>query len=994
MFYNIHIIRFECKSILEGIIMKILRSTAIINAFLLPFLFTALNPDDALSQRGNYYTGARPYWQQEVDCEIRVTLDTENHTLCGSEKIVYTNNSPDTLTRFFIHLYPNAFREKVTQLVRDHMPRTKYFIVGLPESNRGWIDITKLSSGGEDIKFDTRGTILSADFPSPLPPGGKETLEIEFKEKIRKRIGRSGYTGNHYDIAQWYPKMAVYDKNGWHPDQFRKGEFYGEFGDFDVHITLPDEYVVAATGLPVSGDPGWNRSRPEENLKDGSSAGQKTVHFRAQNVHDFAWCADPDFVVQDTTWHNIQIMSFYRKSSPAWKDSVLARGLRTMKWLEEFAGPYGYPQISIVDCPTGGGMEYPMLVMNGSPDEDLILHEVGHNYFYGMLANDERAEAWMDEGFTQYQMLRYSYDNYGPYGRAGKDSGLFSPPGIKLWERISKPVITAHRTGYAERLATPYHEFKNNARTMVYLKGPLFLRYIRYIVGDEKFDEIMHTYFERWKFKHVDEEAFLSVCEEVSGRDLEELFRQWLHTTKECDYKLERFDVEKSGEDYEATVDIERRGEMMTPFSLVFRFADGNTITKRVDGMLRTIEKSYTFNKPPVSAAVNPANEILDIYLLDNFQPRRRDLAFDNPASTRYPHDAYQVRWLPVGFYNDIDGAKFGLRLKGGYDNRYRKFTLQSLYSAESERYDFYADFEHPLGYFGRDASLKLTGYYREGRQGASLKLNKILRKTYYDPGARHLSFKFAYNELTDTAYVYPGTYEKGVNIKSGLSLSFYPATDLFDTGFKFSFGRSFWGSDYNYEKSSLELRVTPSKRFPVPFKPRMRFYAGHSSVNPPLQEKYRLSGAGPLERDNYFWLRSKGAFWKDSYNNFQVPGSANLRGYFDCGLSFKRLYASNFELQMPFPLPGKMKFKRDLYLFYDWGGVYDKDPFSGLSVQEINQLGVSSGIFKDGISDFGIGVSLFGVTAEFPIYLSNPAIVGGEDKWDFRWTVGINKLF
>ncbi|MBD3178854.1 MAG: hypothetical protein GF417_04220, partial [Candidatus Latescibacteria bacterium] len=363
------------------------------------------------------------YWQQKVDYRIEVKLDDRAKTLTGQEEIRYTNNSPDTLRDFYIHLYANAYSSKSSQMIKDYMPGTLFFLIGLRESKRGWIEIEELIVDGSPVEFDLDETILSAEFPSPLLPGEEAVLDIKFHEKIRKTLGRAGYTGDHYDIAQWYPRMSVYDRNGWHPDQFRKGEFYGEFGDYDVHINLPARYVVAATGELVSGDPGWIYNCPPESGQDkGEDAGQvyKKLHFRAERVHDFAWCADPDYVVQDTTINGTRVMSFFRRSSIAWKDSVLARGVRTIRWLEEFVGPYLYPQITIAEAFIHGGMEYPMLVMNSSPDEDLIVHEVGHNYFYGMLANNERDEAWMDEGFTQYQMFRRKEDMMGKGGMGGR----------------------------------------------------------------------------------------------------------------------------------------------------------------------------------------------------------------------------------------------------------------------------------------------------------------------------------------------------------------------------------------------------------------------------------------------------------------------------------------------------------------------------------------------------------------------------------------------
>ncbi len=369
------------------------------------------------------------YWQQEANYTIKASLDAKNHLLAGAETIVYKNNSPDTLRAFHLHLYPNAFRDKTSPLIRDYLQGTWRFLVGLPKSMRGWLDVKDLKLDGAAVQFAVDGTILTATFPKPLLPGATATFEIAFEEKIMPLLGRSGYSGEQYNMAQWYPKMAVYDQNGWHPDQYRMGEFYGEFGAFDVSITLPGKYVVAATGTLVSGDPGWKRTARRHGGASADSAKaevEKTVQFRAENVHDFAWCASPNFVVQDTLYNGYRIMSFFNPWNRAWADTTLARGLRAMQWLERNAGPYPYPQVSIVDCPMRGGMEYPMLAMNGSADEGLILHELAHNYFYGALANDERAEAWLDEGFANYAVFWNVEERFGPFGKADKRSFPFS----------------------------------------------------------------------------------------------------------------------------------------------------------------------------------------------------------------------------------------------------------------------------------------------------------------------------------------------------------------------------------------------------------------------------------------------------------------------------------------------------------------------------------------------------------------------------------------
>ncbi|MBN2071065.1 MAG: M1 family metallopeptidase [Candidatus Krumholzibacteriota bacterium] len=945
----------------------------------------------------------RPYWQQRSDYIIKCRLDTERHTLTGTQEIKYKNNSPDTLSEIYLHLYPNAYRERDSELLKDFLAGVWFQFVGLPGKNRGFLDIDTLTIDGRAALFTVDGTILRAGLARPLLPGAEVAMTLAFTEKIRKRLGRAGYVGDHYDMGQWYPKMVVYDNEGWHPDQFRMGEFYGEFGRYDVHITLPERYVVAATGVPVSGDPGWGKNKKgEKSSSDGGRSDKtgekmKTVVFRAENVHDFAWCADPDYIVESAERDGYSVMSFYRPWNTSWADSALARGVRAVEWLDRFAGPYGYPQISIVDANSSGGMEYPMLVMNGSAREGLIFHELGHSWFYGMLANNERDEAWMDEGLTQYQKFLYNELTYGPYGKPdGKGSFSFLAPRKTLWESLSDEVIGYHRSGFAERVATPHHEFRSSGRTMVYIKSALFIRALRYYVGDEDFWKILHTYFERWKFKHVDEEVFLSICEEISGKDLGEFFRQWLHTTKDCDYAVDRFDVEKSSDDWVADVRVKRKGEMIMPLKLAFRLKNGNTVSEWIDGFPREHEKSFTFPVEPVSLSINPENEILDIYQLDNFSPRRRALVLDNPFSGYYPSDAYQLRLLPLGYYNDIDGGKAGLRIRGSYDGTYRNFTLQGLYGFESETIDFYGAFESPLGYFGREASWSFDAYNREGRQGGSLAIDKIRRKHLSEPLAKQYTVKLTYQEMKDPEYIIPGSYEEGKNLKASLFIASYPRTDILDSSVLLGLERSTWGSEHNYEKLSFDLRIWPSIYWPAPFLPKLRFFYGRATIDPPVQELFNLAGAGSIDKDDYFWLRSRGAFWKDNYGNFHVPGDGNLRGYYNGDFGFKSIFTSNFELEMPLPLPLgpalRKKAGASFCLFHDWGKILGGDRMRSIPDPFASEIG--SDLFDGILQDFGVGVKVWKLRAEFPIYLSDPVLAGDEEKWEFRWTIGFNSLF
>ncbi len=963
--------------------------------------------------------GEAPYWQQGADYTIEASLDTRDHLLAGTEIVSYTNNSPDTLREFYLHLYANAFRDKTSQLIRDYLQGTLYFFVGLPESMRGWIDVSDLAVNGRAVEFTVDGTILASDFPKPLLPGETAVITLSFREKIMRRLGRMGWAGEHYDMAQWYPKMAVYDGDGWHPDQYRMGEFYGEFGTFDVSVTLPEKYVVAATGLPVSGDPGWTKNAPRPEAAGGGGGGHpggrpsgdaasgeaapatKTVRFRAERVHDFAWCANPSFVVQDSTVSGVRVMSFFRPWNRPWADSTLAQGIRAVRWLEGVAGPFPYPQISIVDSPTRGGMEYPMLVMNGYVDDGLVLHELAHIYFYGALGNDERAEAWLDEGLAQYSVFWRAEEAYGPYGPPSERPWPFSLfRERRMWDDIERPVVKLHRTGFAERIATPAHEFKNGFSTMPYIGAPLFLRALRYTVGDENFREIVSTYVDRWKFKHVDEEAFRSVCEEVSGMDLKELFRQWLHTTKSCDYRLARFRTKRTKDGWSADLRIDRKGELMMPVTLAVRLADGNTVTERFDGVSRTITDTLRFESKPVRASINPDNEILDVYRLDNVSPRRRHFTLlDVPFNRYYPPDAFSYRFLPVGYYNDVDGGKAGLRMRGSFDDTYRKFTLQGLYGFESGVADVYGSYRHPIGYLGRDAVVSGEAFIREGRQGASLELSKIRRKSLYDPFAHTITLGLSYHELTDEEYVRPFTYEKGMNFKGKIALAFEPETDIFASRLSFSLERTLWGSDFDTEKLNVSLALSPGLRSDfLPVKPHLRFFLGRAMNDAPVQERFQLAGAGTLAKENRFWLRSVGAWPADYYGNFHVPGDANLRGYFDGTFAFKQIFSSNVELELPFPIllplsrPLARALDRKLYLFFDWGKVLDARPLEGLAPWERSAFDEN---YFDGILlDSGVGVSIWKLTAEFPLYLSHPALVGQDEKWDLRWTIGFERLF
>jgi len=958
------------------------------------------------------------YFQQYVHYTIHARLDTENHMLFGTETILYKNNSPDTLRYLYLHLYPNAYKNKDSAFQRSYRRYYNVNLFDLPGGYRSYLDIDSMSIGGRPVVPHIDDTIARIELPQPLLPGDSLTADLSFREKIRKHIGRAGYRGKQYDMAQWYPKVVVYDENGYHPDKFAVGEFYGEFGTFDVFLEIPETYTVAATGVVRDGDPGWDAAglgkdeSPAAGDAPPAEDAAKSVHFHAENVHDFAWSAGPNFAVQDTVWNGVHILSFCRKGNRKWQDSTLVQGVRTLEWLDKIVGPYPYPQLSIVQGLLDGGMEYPMLVMNGHAGMSIVLHEVGHNYFYGILANDERAEAWLDEGATTFQTAWYMEEHYGPWGNK-EDWPLYKriTPQYTIEEEARRSVFSLERYGYGERVSKRAEDFQNSYYTMVYTKGSLIFNALRYVVGEETFQKILREYYSRWKFKHVNEDRFRRVCEEVSGMDLGLFFEEWLHTRKICDYKIEEIKRSRyeNKEGYRIDVHIKRLGEIVMPLELEVTLEDGSKETFRIDGRLRSINESFDLPGRPARCALNPRNEIMDINLSDNFLPRRRDLQFDWPRNDYYPENAYQIRYRPGFWYNDVDGFKAGLLLRGSYMGEKSKRRLGIYYGAESDRVDFTVSLERTAKLFGRNGSISLSGYKMEGRTDVTAKMFVRSRKTLIHPPSHDFTFGLNYHELTNTRYLVDKDkdfYETEPDLGPFLTYRVNPQFDLMSTRFSaaLKLGREWFSGNYDYERlaSSLTLR-TRTEYIPL-LDARLRFFLGLIGGRMPQQQKFFIAGGGPLAQERRFFLRSPGAIWEDA--NYHEPGDGNLRGYLDGDFGVNRLLAMNFELGIPHPL-GLLSGVTRFFLgpikimgFADVGTIMDKQNPNTESarIQHLTERGVLDAT----LFDAGVGVRTtlripfypLWVRLDLPFYVNHPEINGESDEFRNRYVFSLSGSF
>ncbi len=494
------------------------------------------------------------YWQQEVRYTIDVSLNDVQHALNGKLALDYFNHSPDTLSFIWFHLWPNAYRNNNTalykQLLNDKEGKKK-----LKNVDPGYLDSLDFKVDGKpsSIQYDGENIDMAKLLlPKPLYPGEHITITTPFYVKLPSYFSRSGHAGQQYMVCQWYPKPAVYDRKGWHAFPYLdQGEFYSEYGSFNVTITLPAEYVVGATGSLQSTDEyeqyktigSQNYQNREKGTvrfyKPGKPGQTKKLFYQAGNVHDFAWFADKDFIIQFDT---VQLPSgkitdaftFYQpNSNKEWRNSIdFVKDAVTSysRWL----GEYPYPVVQAVEGPknnSSGGMEYPMITLITSPDADkenldaVITHEVGHNWFYGMLGTNERDNPWMDEGLNTFYQFRYEADKY----RANSIFGKGLPKELKALSAqdfLARIYVALNNLPAKEPVVTSSTNFANKEdySIVVYIKAAIWLFIAENTLGKEEFDKGMKTYFESWKFKHPYPEDLKNTLENASGKKLDDLF--------------------------------------------------------------------------------------------------------------------------------------------------------------------------------------------------------------------------------------------------------------------------------------------------------------------------------------------------------------------------------------------------------------------------------------------------------------------------------------
>jgi len=529
------------------------------------------------------------YWQQHVDYAMEIDMNVENFQYQGKQKLVYTNNSPDVLTRVYYHLYLNAFqpgsnmdmrlqniadpdKRMVTNIGTKENPIYQSRISKLKPSEIGYIKVASLTQDGKNVEFDVVDTVLEVNLEKPIQPGEQTTFDMVFSAQIPlqiRRNGRNSKEGVALSMAQWYPKLAEYDFQGWHADSYIAREFHGVWGNFDVKISIDKNYTIGGTGY---------LQNPEEIGHGYGSKGSESInttdkkltwHFKAPKIHDFTWAADPDYIHDKVQVPDGPMLHFLYKDKPEtnenWK-KLQPTTVKLMQYFSENVGKYPYEQYSVIQG-GDGGMEYAMctLITGGRSLNGLIgvtSHEMAHTWFQFLLATNEAKNEWMDEGFTSY-ISASAMNEIMDRNRENPHSGSY------------KGYIRLANSGYEQPLTTHADRYDINSAygTAAYSKGAVFLAQLGYVIGEENLKATLKKYFNDFSFKHPTPNDIIRTAEKVSGLELDWYLMDFAQTTNTIDYGI------KTVEASEKTTNIilERKGLMPMPIDLKVEYLDGTS---------------------------------------------------------------------------------------------------------------------------------------------------------------------------------------------------------------------------------------------------------------------------------------------------------------------------------------------------------------------------------------------------------------------------------
>jgi hypothetical protein len=848
------------------------------------------------------------YFQQEVNYKIQVTLDDRRHELNGFESVEYINNSRDTLGFLFFHLWPNAYSNNNTALAREIFKRDgKGKLFNDPEL-KGYIDSLDFMVDSLNVQWHLLSDstdICKIILNEPLHQGDTIVITTPFHVKIPKGVtSRLGHIGESYQITQWYPKPAVYDRMGWHQMPYLdQGEFYSEFGGFDVNITLPDNYVVGATGNlqndkekkwleTLSSDSSWMRMSDYGGGDFPVSSNQlKTLRYTEDNIHDFAWFADKRFHVlkgkvklPDSDREVITWAMFTNQEAPYWINAISYVN-NAIRSFSEWIGDYPYNNFTAVQSAltSGAAMEYPGITVIGLASnpyalDKVITHEICHSWFFSAIGSDERIYPFMDESISGTYEYRYLEEKY---------------PDKKLWEVVFKNLKLARffrivdmpvqrmqeiewlvpaRRNLEQPVILPATDYSiENYSSIIYNKAPQGFTYLRAYLGDSLFDSIMHDYYQKWTSKHPGPGDLRAVFESSSDKDLSWFFDDFLGTTKRLDYKIVRFETQK--------LLIKNKGELNAPLVIAGMSGDSICAEKWEDGF----EGEKWINAPPGDYSeirIDPDHKMTELFRLNNNMRTSGIFRKADPLQLRFLYtiddpDRRSLIYFPVLNWNRADGFMAGVAINNGtLLPKPVEYFLIPLYTFSNQGFTGYGKISFnitPFNSFFRLATFSLEGEqfgapgnqnYRKVRIGSDLyfrsgnMVNHISHKVFgYYIAASDLPQILQDKEAMMRSYVQAGyLLEKSSIINPyRMLIGFETGKSFLKTSMEVNYKLS-----YNGKNSGLESRL----------------FAGAMLKNGNADPIYGFSAGGRSGRELYLYQ----GIYPDRFGEFpSTPGSREM---------------------------------------------------------------------------------------------------------------------
>ena len=974
------------------------------------------------------FTNAEEYWQQDIEYTFNVELNPENRSISGKMDILYINNSPDELDVLYLRLAPNSMRPGSPLHLKEQSGGRSRIDKADP-SEYGECTLQSVTDQtGSNVKNSTDYSITRLKLDNPIKPGESRKFTIEFTTILPSPnlAYRFAFIGEHFKAAHWYPQMCVYDRVlGWVNNQYLGwGENYGETGTYDVSITAPSDYIIAASGVlqnPEEALPDSLRKiLDRKNFIDGAvppsldfmKGGTKTWRFLGENICDFAFNADKNFCIDEAEYDGIKVIAYIQHdNADEWYDAAEV-GRNGIKFFSETFGRYAYPQMSITD--SWGGMEYPMLVMCSgySPRYYLLIwHEIAHNYFMGAVASNQTDRAFLDEGFTTFMELAAMEHFLGREDnlniRKNWYKRTFYPHEEDRVYRGFRPYMLPAIQGYTK----PMPMNADSApewwvyRASSYYKPVCMMFALEYMLGRDEMLRCLQQYHDNWKFKHPYETDMMNSFEETTGQELTNFLEQWIYTDKTLDYAVSKPKlIDISADYYRYSITVKRKGGLIMPIGVFAKLHNDSTVkiwipvddNPQPPGGFNRLAKwdqfrdpstEYTFeiNLPGriMSMDIDPDNLLADLNPMNDRWPFPK-IQTDWLVEKNYPPvDAYQVRDIPLLGFNNVDGLKIGWRSKGGYLDYIERYDFKIKFGLLDFTPDFYFDYDTPLKKISPQAKIKFHAFDQNGLQGAGLGFAWIDKPKYMSDPVGGFSFGVQHRQHYNDDYIYqPNVWyldrgrDNTVNFRYWKNL-----TQSGSTRIDVNASNSAFTDDFNY--SRIDGSLTNSTDLWYGFGVNSSIGGGLvRGESIPERKLYYSSGWNPEVERNYEFLGINGMIPAADKQNFAVRTYPGLYSSIGADNAKTGFLAGGVELK----IPGKYGRKFLIPFIGDIEPELSSMFFSNLSLfsdYDVSQV--------EEIYELGYGIKLKGIpggtfTAAFPLWV-DPAPMD-EDNYEFRFFV------